>query len=153
MTAEVGVVGVLVEETFRAELTLELLHSEMSLDVESVLRTGGEGSRTEVALERFVSSVDPDVLLQVSLLVESFRAERTFERSVSLVPSPVGSQAGSVLELLSTFLTEEFRLGVDVEVGVKITAGLERLITFITAVGSLAVVSFEVSAEQALGFE
>ena len=79
----------------------------MSLDVESVLGTGGEGSRTEVALERFVSSVDPDVLLEVSLLVESFGAEWTFERSVTLVPATVRGQAGSVLELLATFLTEE----------------------------------------------
>lgn len=114
MSAEVSVVGVLVEETFGAELTFELLHSQMSLDVEPVLGAGGEGPRTELALERLVSSVDPDVFLQVSLLVESFGAERTFEGSLPLVPSPVGGQAGSVLELLPAFLTEEFRLGVDV---------------------------------------
>ena len=102
-----GLVGVLVEETFRAELALELLHTQMSLDVEPVLGAGGEGSRTELTLERFVSSVDPDVFLEVSLLVESFGAEWTFERSVSLVPATVGGQTGSVLELLTTFLTEE----------------------------------------------
>ena len=36
---------------------------------------------------------------------------------------------------------------------VKITAGLERFITFITAVGSLGGVSLEMSAQQALSFE
>ena len=114
MSAEVSVVGVLVEETFGAELTFELLHSKVSLDVEPVLGAGGEGSRTELALERFVSGVDPDVFLQVSLLVERLGAERTFEGSVSLVPPTVSGQACSVLELLATFLTEEFRLSVDV---------------------------------------
>ena len=125
----------------------------MSLDVQSVLGAGSEGPRAEITFERFVSSVDPDVFLQVSLLVKGFSAEWTFERSVALVPPTVGSQACSVLELLATFLTEEFRLSVDVQVGVKITAGLERFITFITAIGSLTGVSLEMSAEQALGFE
>ena len=37
--------------------------------------------------------------------------------------------------------------------GVEITAGLERFITFITAVGPLAGVGLEMSAQQALGFE
>ena len=153
MSAEVSLVGVLVEETFRADLALELLHSQVSLDVQSVLGAGRECPRTQLAFERFVSSVDPDVFLQVSLLVERLGAERTFEGSVSLVPPTVSGQACSVLELLATFLTEEFRLSVDVQVGVKITAGLERFITFITAIGSLTGVSFEMSAEQALGFE
>ena len=36
---------------------------------------------------------------------------------------------------------------------VKITAGLERFVTFITAIGTLAGVSFQMSAQQALSFE
>ena len=36
---------------------------------------------------------------------------------------------------------------------VKVTAGLERFITFITAIGPLAGVSLEMSTQQALGFE
>ena len=86
----------------------------MSLDVQSVLGAGSEGPRTEITFERFVSSMDPDVFLQVSLLVKGFSAEWTFKRSVSLVPATVGSQTCSVFELLTTFLTEKFRLSMDI---------------------------------------
>ena len=59
MSAEVSLVSILVEETLGAEFAFELFDSLVPLDVQPVLRAGGEGPRTEGTLEGFVSSVNP----------------------------------------------------------------------------------------------
>ena len=62
MSAEVSLVGVLVEKRLGAELAFELFDSLVPLDVQPVLGAGGEGPGTEGTLEGLVSSVDPDVI-------------------------------------------------------------------------------------------
>ena len=98
----------------------------MPLDMETVLGAGGECPRAEFTPEGSVSSVDPNVLLKISLLTERLCAIRTLERLLSLMPSYVSRQTGPMFKLLTTLITEE--LGVRImnsQVGAEITRGLE----------------------------
>ena len=103
-----------------------MFDAKVPLDMEPVLGAGCECPRAEIAPEGSVSSVDPNMLLKISLLTERLCAIRTLERLLSLMPSYVSRQTGAMLELLTTLITEE--LGVCImnsQVGAKITRGLE----------------------------
>ena len=70
MSSDVGFKCVLIEEGLSTEIALELLESQMPLNVQFVSQARGELPRTKVTLAWLLSCVDPQVLLQVTVLVE-----------------------------------------------------------------------------------